>query len=162
MKKTTIESPKTKEENFWEKHANYYKLLEFGALFLQFIRKNLKENKQMDRATKRRIGRALEKGRFTDEMIDYYKDYVKDAINYIDKEATKVYLKYKSKDTQPPATVNEAIKKADKAQKDHAEKMEAHRAKRKKDAKEKSKEEKTVDGEEYYNKLKEDEKDGKK
>ncbi|MHA2012745.1 MAG: hypothetical protein ACTSWG_10300 [Candidatus Helarchaeota archaeon] len=81
---------KQKKTNL-KKQEEYYKVLSKGALVLKYIYQDLKktENK-MSRHTRRRFKKQLEKkGKFTEEVIDYYKDQFDKILNYLEKQNVK-------------------------------------------------------------------------
>ena len=63
----------------------YYEVLRSGALFIQFIQKDLKESKnKMNRHQRRRMEKSLIKGEITEEIVKHYQiqiDRILKAIN---------------------------------------------------------------------------------
>ena len=71
---------KIAQRNQLKKMQKYYKILQSGALFIDFIRKDLKEKKNaMNRHQRRRFEKTLMKGDLTPEIINHYSHRV-DAI----------------------------------------------------------------------------------
>lgn len=66
-----LSNAKVKQEENLEKQKEFYRLLRQGGLFLKFVFEDLKQ-KGFDRNSRRRIMKELQKGKFSEEMIDIY------------------------------------------------------------------------------------------
>jgi histone H3/H4 len=79
-----------KKANF-EKAKQQYIMLQQGAMFLKYIEQDLQNQENgMNRATRRRIRQQIAKeGRFSQEIIDRYKEQVDNVLEYIAKEEAK-------------------------------------------------------------------------
>lgn len=70
-----------------DKAKKYYKALQSGKLFLDFIKKDMDamKAKQMNRDIRRRFEREIySKGQFSPEFIDFYSHKVDEILKYID------------------------------------------------------------------------------
>lgn len=84
IQKKTQEKNKKKE---LVKAQKYYKIIREGALFIQFVQKDLKkmQDKTMNRSQRRRFERMLvSKGEITQEMVQYYATKIDSILNHID------------------------------------------------------------------------------
>jgi hypothetical protein len=74
-----------------DKMKSFYHNLRCGALFLEYIDKDIeRQKKTMNRAKKRRYEVALKtEGKFSTEMLTEYKEHVEKIQQYIDTELTK-------------------------------------------------------------------------
>lgn len=67
------EAEQKKREDL-EYHRKYFQLIQQGGMFIKFIAKDLERQRKekINRASRRRIEKALQKGIFTQDVIDAY------------------------------------------------------------------------------------------
>lgn len=67
------------------KAKKYYKLIQEGALFLQFIQNDMNEmtKKQVNRHMRRRFEKSLQDFKLNEETLQYYKVKIDSILNYI-------------------------------------------------------------------------------
>lgn len=83
---------KKQEKNQIQQQKKYYEILRSGALFLQFINQDLQKMKKnkMNRPQRRRFEKSLrQKGTFTPELIDHYKQRIEDILKWVNQNENK-------------------------------------------------------------------------
>lgn len=109
QKKVPIVTPKQKEEEKLNKQKKYYELIREGMMVLKFIHEDLnrKSNQSLGRAARRRMQKALNKGKFTPEILSYYEILIEEILKYINLKNVELKNKY-----NPPKTeIKEKVKK---------------------------------------------------
>lgn len=93
---TKIVTPKEKEEQELARSRRFYELLKIGAFFNSFVYKDLEKvmNQDMDRVTRKRIEKAMKKGKYTKEMVDHYSKQIDKILIFITQEEKKCKEKY--------------------------------------------------------------------
>jgi len=88
--KDFLQKRKTKKTQLKElqKMKDFYAKLQAGALFIEYIHKDIEKNKkEMNRAQRRRYEVHLkENGKFSSEMVEHYKNHIDKIAIYINKE----------------------------------------------------------------------------
>ncbi|MHA1738809.1 MAG: hypothetical protein ACTSWD_09505 [Candidatus Heimdallarchaeota archaeon] len=74
------------------KAKEYYKMIQYGAMFMKFVSEDLsKQEKGVNRATRRRMRLQLVKeGKFNSEIINFYQSRIDEGLAYIKKEQEKI------------------------------------------------------------------------
>ena len=88
IKQYLLNKKKAREQKVnFKKMKKYYELLRSGALFIQFIRQDLKESKfKMNRHQRRRMERTLVKGELTEEIVNHYKNHVDKVLESVNRQ----------------------------------------------------------------------------
>lgn len=74
-----------------EEQKRFFQLLRQGAMFLKYVNKDLarQRTEKLNRASRRRIEKAIQKGVFTQDVIDAYSGKLNDIIAFFDLELAK-------------------------------------------------------------------------
>ena len=74
-----------KQRKQFKEMKRYYELLRTGAEFINFIRKDLRNQKEeMNRHARRRMEKSLIKGEITEEIVKHYAQNITNTIEKLD------------------------------------------------------------------------------